>query len=240
MSDVHISTLTDTQLQLDSAVLLYRSSNNNAVYATVHDVIETAGQRQIGAGRPLTVAEVADFAQAASARTAYQGFIDPRLLYVGPSAMAWWCPPRRRRVWFAADGKIGHASAETAHPGLVFVVHGRNWYVVAVRHDMRPSPSSGAYYAPYFNVWESGQICTGNVDLPDRPGPDAIKVYEDAFFRSRFTHSNYHGKSAVRRKGGLTQLWVDLLAGADFPETCLVSRKKTISDFINEIIKTKE
>lgn len=241
MSSVHIAQGGDIELRLRHAVLLYRSQSNSAVYATLHDVSsEAKGPPQLLAGRPMTLAELASFANAAAARTAYQGFVDSHLLYVAANTIAWWVPPARRQVWFRSEAPIGEASAKTDHPGLVFVANADEWHVFAVRGCERPNPGSPLYRAPYFNVWESGQVCTGNVAIPEQPGPEAIAAYNDAFFRSHFTHSNYRGKPAVRRKGGLTQLWVDLLAGADFPSTCLVTRKETLAEAITRIIAKGE
>lgn len=238
MSSVHIGTTGDTELALRNAVLLYRSRDSGAVYATLHDVdCEGRSAPQILAGRPMTLPELATFASAAAGRTAYHGFISERVLYVGPNTVAWWVPASRRRVWFRSDAPLGTASGDTDHPGLVFVAHADHWYVFAVRGTDRPTATTPLYRAPYFNVWATGGICTGNVDLPGQPGPAAIAAYESAFFRSHFTHSNYHGTPAVKRRGGITQLWRDLLDGVDFPPNCLIARKETLAAAITRITK---
>jgi hypothetical protein len=54
-------------------------------------------------------------------------------------------------------------------------------------------------------VYAGGRICTGNVKLPPAIEASAIADYEDAFFRTRFTHPNREG--ATTYKGGMTMLW---------------------------------
>ncbi|WP_454731870.1 MULTISPECIES: PRTRC system protein B [Cupriavidus] len=235
MSSVHIATSGDMAALLKQAILLYCSENQEAVYATIHNVNIDGKTPVLLAGRAMTLPDLATFAAAAARRTAYHGFIDERLIYAGPNTIAWWTPPQRRHVWFGAGSDLGEVSGPANHPGLVFVATGERWYVFALRDMFRPTPESRVYVAPYFNVWDSGQICTGNVDLPDRPGPASIVAYENAFFRSNFTHPNQ--PRVVKRRGGAKQLWRDLLAGAEFPIRCLIPRNETLADAIARVTK---
>lgn len=234
MSRVAIAETGDATLTLRNAVLLYRTGNTSHVYATLHDIAEDGhGRPSLLAGRPMTLPELATFAHAAAARTAYQGFLDGRVLYVAPNTLAWWCPPARRHVWFRADKPLGETAGETEQPALIFVAHAAAWFVFAVKGAERPTATTPLYHAPYFNVWKTGGICTGNVDIPEQPGPAAIAAYEGAFFRSHFTHPNHD--RVVRRRGGAMQLWRDLLDGAAFPESCLIARKETLAEAIARI-----
>ena len=58
--------------------------------------------------------------------------------------------------------------------------------VFALRENARPSPDTRLYTAPYYNVWEDGAICVGNVSTPERIllcGTDQM-----AFFASYLRH----------------------------------------------------
>src|SRR5258706_5478467 len=98
--------------------------------------------------------------------------------------MAWWRAPCKRTVWFeaedGADEGIGTRHGPASHPALVFAAAGGKWYVFAVKDKGRPGPDTPLYRAPYFNVWKTGEICTGNVRLPAAKRAAAIEAYERA------------------------------------------------------------
>lgn len=252
VTDVHAHTEGDRRYTLTSAILLYSTDSmvGNDVYATVHGIRRDKGGAALGVGVPATIEACGDFARAIADRAAFSGFLSPNLLYVGPRTAAWWRPPQPTRVWFktedAKDPKrdIGERTAVTPHPGLVFVVSEGRWFVFAVKGDKRPGPETRTFRAPYFNVWVSGQICEGNVQRPSRVTPETIDRFEQAFFESRFTHSNVQRHSDVTRyKGGFYALWRALLDGKfkrAFPEETLVPHSKaTLAEQLRNLEEKK-
>lgn len=237
MSQVHIAAGTKSDLKLRNAVLLYHTAApESTVYATVHEVEVVNNAPHLLPGRPLALAELSRFVEAAQAATAYRGFLDPHLLYVAPNTMAWWCPAACRTTWFQSKEPIGERHGVTPHPALVFIVRERDWYVFALNKNERPGPSTQLRIAPYFNVWERGRICTGNVALPDTPTPEALRTYENAFFRSRFTHPNQ--PRICKHKGGAHALWAELLdhpETTEFPTNVLLPQKETLEQAIKRI-----
>lgn len=238
-TDVKILTGTDTTLTLRGAILCYEGGSQ--VYATMHDIVDVAHRPQLGPGRPLSKADLAAFADSVAKATAFRGMVPAELLYTAPNIMAWWRPAALRTVWFdCAEKEIGKASAKVMHPPLVFIATAGDWYVYALTEHTRPHAGSKLYKAPYFNVWASGSICTGNVELPQTVGPESIAAYEDAFFRSRFTHSN--DRQLVRYKGGANALWRDQLAHPDrllLAPPHLRARKETLEQAITRIEKDR-
>lgn len=237
--------ITDTKeadsLQLDSAILIYKGGNSYdssaRVHATLHKVAHIDGSAPallpgVTADKPA----IADLLASLGESLAFTGFIPQRLLFVGPAMLIWWTPPGPRQVWFKdSKGKIGTRSGVTPHPGMVFAVARESWFVWAIDHAERPSAETVLHQAPYFNVWESGQICTGNVDLPKSFSIETIEGYEQAFFGSNFTHPNVHGKGKLTtHRGGPNGLWKALLDGQHetFPVGTLVpaSRLATLGD----------
>ncbi|WP_296228551.1 PRTRC system protein B [Ralstonia sp. UBA689] len=227
----------NSELKLRHAVLLYdNASPDGTVYATTHDVELLPTGAQLLPGRALDLSELSQFVEAAQAQTAYRGFIDSRLLYVAPNTMAWWCPAACRTTWFRSDQPIGERHGVTPHPALVFIAREHIWFVFALAENERPEPRTALRVAPYFNVWKTGQVCTGNVSLPDIPTPDALRTYEEAFFRSRFTHPNH--PRITRYKGGGRALWAHLLEHpeiTEFPTTALLPQKETLEQAIKRI-----
>ncbi len=238
MSQVTISAdPSNSELKLRHAVLLYDTATpDGAVYATTHDVELLDDGAHLLPGRALNMAELGQFVEAAQAQTAYRGFIDPDLLYVAPNTMAWWCPAACRTTWFRSNAPIGERHGLTPHPALVFIVRERRWFVFALANNERPAPGTALRVAPYFNVWTNGEVCTGNVALPDKPTPDALRTYEQAFFRSRFTHPNH--PRICKYKGGGGALWAHLLDHpeiSEFPTNALLPQKETLEQAIKRI-----
>lgn len=234
---VHVHTHGQTGYQLKRAILLYEGQHQGDVYATINAVRHGKGGAMLDVGVPATVEACADFARAMADRAAFTGFLSENLLYVGPRVVAWWRAPQPTRVWFKTEDEknakrhIGERTAVTPQPGLVFVVADGLWHVFAVKGAARPKPDTPLYRAPYFNVWIEGRICEGNIARPQRVTPEAIGRFEQAFFESRFTHSNVQKSSDITRyEGGIYALWRALLDGkfktTGFPDKTLVAHPK--------------
>jgi len=238
LHEVKIIAAGESVLNLVGAVLMYQSDRGD-VYATSHPVVPDAQHPQrkvIGAGVPLSKGSLVKFADAVGAATAFSGFLPENLLFSSPNLIAWWTPAKVRATWFkaAGTGKLEGAGS-AAHPALVFVATPGDWFVFALAEDTRPTPATRLRHSPHFNVWDGGRICTGNVKLPPTFGAEVIHSYEDAFFRSHFTHPNRTG--AVKHKGGMEQLWRKQLASPD-PEAmrrALVDAKETLQEAIARI-----
>jgi PRTRC genetic system protein B len=230
MSAVEINSIAAVELELDAGLLLYRSKTTGDVYVTQHAARVVDERPMLMAGTPMTLENLATFAELAARRTSYRGFIHERAVYLAPNMLAWWLPACTRRVWFQSDTELGQRSGECNHPPLLFIVKKDVWSVFALRVNERPKSGTKLYVAPYMNVWQNGRICVGNVDVPDSISGDTLGAYEDAFFRSRFTHTN-HDK-VIHRRGGAVRLWLDLLDGAEFPLDRLIDAKLTLAEAI--------
>lgn len=235
----HIVTPSDGTLRLDTAVLAYRGASGTAL-ATLHPVHRVEGESVIGAGQPLTPRKAIALSRALLPRAAQAGFLPANLLYQDGDLMLWWEPPQRRHVAFRVDaeheGLLGGAERGEAvpHPGLVFAASSRVWSVWAVRGRQRPTPQTALYQAPYFNVNGQGAICQGSVPRPQGTTVERIAAWNDAFFRSYFTHPNVAG-TLVRHAGGAYALWRELLDGrhARFPARALVPLNTTLGALLN-------
>jgi PRTRC genetic system protein B len=227
---------------LECAVLIYgsgRASTGGSAFATVHGVQHDGkGAATILPGKPLTLVQAARLARRLS-RPERGGFIAPTLLYQDQSIIAWWVPPARRQIWFRCDAALmgaGERGEVVPHPGLVFAVSAhRCWRVWAVKGAERPQPDTPMCRAPYFNVWENGRVCTGNVDVPGATTADRIAGWNAAFFDSWFTHPNIQ-KDLVQYRGGAYRFWRDMLDGRhhEFPERVLVPTGKTLAALLKE------
>jgi PRTRC genetic system protein B len=230
MNNVSIVQEGDIELKLEAGFLFYKSNSTHHIYATRHPARVIDGRPTLLAGSPVTLEQLSDIAELADRRTSYRGFVHERVVYLAPNRLAWWLPAGKRSVWFKTTDAIGERAGITNHPPLVFVAEREEWSVFALRENVRPGPGAPLFNAPYYNVWKDGGICTGNVTLPDRVGMESIELFEDAFFRSRFTHPN--NERLIHRRGGAVRLWLDLLDGAEFPLDRLIAAQKTLAQVI--------
>lgn len=213
------------EYKLATAVLVYKA-NHGDHYATLHPVTHAAGRATIGAGQPLTESALRSTLRDLGAPKGIGGWLPADVLYMDDTTIVWTRRPAPRAVFFTPHSGVGVASATIYHPRLVFAVSRAGWYVAAVPKvvrtesaterrvalvgDGRPHLDCPLAHAPYFNVYESGSICVGNATLPERMAADTLQGYEDAFFDSKFTHSNNPHMTA--HPDGPVALWRELVA----------------------------
>lgn len=232
-SEFQIRTQTDGVLSLQQAVLIYRGGQGSA-FATVHEIAQVDGEPTILAGKAMTPRAAITLARQLSHGVSHGGFLPETVLYMDGDLLLWWAPPMQRHIAFRAK-EIGGERGETVpHPGLVFAASSKAWSVWAVKGDRRPTPDTALYQAPYFNLWDGGRICQGNVEVPDGTTAEKIDAWNAAFFNSFFTHPNIR-KNLVKYRGGSTKFWKDMLNGkfAQFPEKVLVPLNTTLRQLID-------
>lgn len=220
------ATILDTSaktLALAEAVLLYRGAG--AAYAVVHGVTHGPTGAVLGAGRRLTLRGLRAMATSLIRTNWSSGILPASALSVGLNHVVWYCPPGRHVVHLSSrDPRIGRRSGMASHPGLVFVLVGARWSVWATKEPGRPTAATELFNAPFMNVFASGEICRGSTEVPTSQGVDTIDAWTAAWWASAFTGQNH--SEACRYPGGLDQLWLDLLGGAEFPQECLVARPR--------------
>ncbi len=233
-AEFSIKTETDGILRLDRAVLIYHGASGSAL-ATVHEVEDVDGEPVIGAGQAMTPRAAIALARSLSKNVTHGGFLPETVLYMDGDLLLWWLPPGKRHIAFRTPGKEDQMGAaergETVpHPGLVFAASSQVWRVWAVKGRARPTLATSLYQAPYFNVDARGDICQGNVAVPEGTTAEKIAAWNDAFLRSYFTHPNVPG-NLVRYYGGAYPFWRDMLDGkySRFPERVLVDAKTTLA-----------
>jgi PRTRC genetic system protein B len=233
-ADFSIHAPTDGVLTLDQAVLIYRGASGGAL-ATVHEVEHIDGEPMIGAGRAMTPRSALELARALLKRAAHGGFLPANVLFLAGDAILWWVRPAVRHVAFHVSERdaerLGGVERGEAvpHPGLVFAASNREWRVWAVKGSQRPTPATAIFQAPYFNVDANGHICQGNVPKPDGSTAEKIEAWNDAFFRSYFSHPNVAAK-LLRYPGGSYGFWRDMLDRRfmRFPQRVLMPLNTTL------------
>ncbi len=234
---------------LSSAILLHtRESERHGVssygygckraFATLHPVREDAkGSKVIGAGTLVSHQALAEVVEQLAPERGLN-FLPAEVLAACATGLVWWRRPAPAKVWFNTQDKLGQRNGTTPQPGLVFAATATGWWVWAIKGDERPVPQTPLYQAPYYNVNAEGSICTGNADVPEGLGVEAIAQYEAAFWGSRFTHPNIHDRRRLCAwPGGAEKLWLSMLAGRrrSFPEQALVEVKLDLAGAISKV-----
>ena len=236
MKDVDIHCDTASHLELDSALLLYRSSTDTRVYVTRHAARVVDGAPTLLAGEPVTERQLAAFTAAASKHAGQQGFVHERVIFAGSGIVAWWLPAGVRHVWFKSEKPLGTRAGPAHQPALLFIAQGGSRYVFAIAENARPHRATPLFQAPYYNVYSSGSVCTGNVEIAKQPTAADVEQYEDEFFRSRFTHPN---AAKLIQGGSISTLWRQLLDGAEFPTDRLVALDLTVESAIQRLTQRR-
>lgn len=234
------------ELPLEAALLIYGTQ-----YVTKHDVVHAGkGAPSLGPGRPLDRATLAALLAAAGRDVGLSGWVDPRVLYIGPELVVWHTEEQRRTMFFKCErdkdvGQLRNCAGLAPQPPLVWAVRGTDWYVWATR-TIRGAPDADTqlYQAPYLNVYDDGGICTGNARVPRHLSTEAIDGFEKAFYDSRFTHPN--AARLTDHPSGIYGLWRDLLDHSDeeglvvslsFPIETLVPLNLTLGDIVRRLTK---
>lgn len=225
--------------ELAAALLLYKGSN--AInFVSLHDVDYVNGDKSkpyIGPGKPVSKLALSKIMQELSPKAALSRTLLPEnILSFDAEHLVWYTLPTKKQMWFKNELLGGDVTALVDIPGLIFMVYQQEWYVFAHKLKKRPSADTPLFLSPFMNVWDSGKICTGNIKVPKIDSPTSTEAFEDAFFRSYFTHINIHGKNQlVKYEGGPYQLWKQLITGevTKFPLKALVKQGSTLGDIFD-------
>lgn len=232
---------------MTQAILIY--GNDKAIsHATLHKVEIVENRPRIKHGAPVSKKALHSYIEAlAKLDPQSTEFLDEHILCRGAGILLWWRKPQKTRLWFRSSalneelGKSDQAkkalSVEVNMPGMVFLVHKENLYVMFVKGDARPTRTSELFKTSLMNVWDTTQVCTGNVRLPEKALASATQDWEDVLFASHFTHFN--GGKEVDYEGGRMGLTKDLVLGhiQAIPESSFDPMNKTIEELLNGLRK---
>lgn len=256
---INLNVGAQTSLKLSRAILLYEGLEGGrddnfaprkpVAFASVHGISWTTelGEAVIGPGQVLRVEELAELIRGLQNAPTARRIQSERVLYSDAGMLMFWVPETRRPIFFRAyeqknkPRKINTISGTTvSHPPLLIVATPGHLYLFALAQNERPTASTELYRAPYYNLYESGLMCRGNVALPETmdPSEEALKRWEDAFFLTNFTHSNYGNKNVVTYRGGHDALWTSLAKSArSFPTRSLIAIDRTVGKVLADGVK---
>lgn len=226
-------------LTLSRAVLIYENKQHQT-FATVHRCQVVNGKPVLMAGRAMTHAMSRNLTEKLTKHRLLGEYLPENVLMTDGDTLMWYEKPQMRHLAFKIstqfpERSLGLRGGVVPTPGVIFVAGPRIWSVFAFKGNRRPTPDTPLFVAPFYNVYEDGGICQGNVTIPSSTATNRIAAWNDAFFGSFFVHANYDG--VVNYKDDASALWTHLLDGKfgkKFPERVLKPYGATLADLIRK------
>ena len=181
-----------------AALIVYSSGRHLeeekwGVYAEIRPIVNG----RLSAGHPVSKKAMHDLLGAFDKQDKDQtalpaGVIPQNMLYADlhSATYVWYTKPGRRLVLFEAKNM---ATDEYAVPGMVYKLSGDRLAVWAFK-GTRPTMETPLLHAPFFNVYESGNVCLGSARHKIE-GPltweKIVEHGETLFWSSRGSHTIY-------------------------------------------------
>ncbi|AFD27282.1 hypothetical protein DGo_PB0013 (plasmid) [Deinococcus gobiensis I-0] len=160
----------------------------------------------------------------------------PHTLATGANAMCWWRPPGVQPLLFEAKYKAVESIARLSgrpvpHPGLVFYAQPGSLSVFAVRGAERPTSETPLMHAPFWNMFNTGQMCQGTVAYPQEITAATQDAWEAVFFSSHFTGASRTDKY-MEWGSSYQELLEHALKLGVFPDEVLMPTKRTLAQYL--------
>ena len=222
-----------------SALVFYETKGTDTAMYVVHFDMDSNGT-PINA-HPLTVKEANVLAKALQTdeekNTAFlksKGILPTNILHINPNAekgiVLWYTKAQQRQLYFVDSLGISNGMAQV--PPMLWLASKSSLTVFALANDRRPTEKTPLHYAPFFNIYEKGNVCMGTVSIDIKNSASVeefIQAWEHYFFNSYFSHSLCENLT----KKNIVNLWKDLI-GTDkpFPKEALKKNNKTLKNLL--------
>ena len=222
-----------------SALVFYEAKGTNTDMYVEHFDMDRNGN-PINA-HPLTVKEANILAKSlqtdeekSKAFLKPKGILPNNILHINPSekgTVLWYTKAQQRQLYFVNG--LGIPNGKPQVPPLVWFANKNNLSIFALASDRRPTEKTPLHYAPFFNVYENGNVCMGtvNIDIQNSASVEEfIQAWESYFFNSYFSHllGNYNPI-----KGNCVNLWKELInTDKAFPKEVLKPNNKTLKNLL--------
>ena len=163
-----------------------------------------------------------------------KGILPTNILHINSSekgTVLWYTKAQQRQLYFVNGLGIPNGKAKV--PPLVWFANKNSLSVFALSSDRRPTEKTLLHYAPFFNLYENGNVCMGtvNIDIQNSASVEEfIQAWGSYFFNSYFSHllGNYNPI-----KGNCVRLWKDLIGTENpFPKEVLKPNNKTLKNLL--------
>ena len=222
-----------------SALVFYQTQGTNSDMYVEHFDIDKNGT-PVNA-HPLTVNEAKVLAKALhtdkekdKAFLKPKGILPTNILHINPNAekgtVLWYTKTQQRKLYFVDS--LGIPSGISQVPPMLWLASKSSLTVFALANDRRPTEKTPLHYAPFFNIYEKGNVCMGTVSIDIKNSASVeefIQAWEHYFFNSYFSHSLCENLT----KKNIVNLWKDLInTDKPFPKEVLKKNNKTLKNLL--------
>ena len=192
---------------------------------------------------PLTEKEAKTLVKALNTKTQKEkskdflkpkGILPTNILQINPNengSVLWFTKSMKKQLYFTENLEISNGRAEV--PAMLWFANKRSLKIFALSSNQRPTEKTSLFYAPFFNVYENGNVCMGTVDVHIQNSTsleEYIKNWENYFFNSYFSHlMNEHNPI----NGNCVNLWKSLInTEKQFPKEALKQANRTLKNLL--------
>lgn len=222
-----------------SALVFYQTNDRIKDVYVEHFDMDTNGN-PINA-HPLTIREAKFLSNALHIETKKnreflkpQNILSENILHINPNkgSVIWHTKCQNIKLFFSETLGISNGMAQV--PSLLWSANKQNLVIFALASDRRPTEKTVLYHAPFFNVYNSGTVCMGTVDVNIKNSAsieEFTEAWENYFFNSYFSHLT-NGHNPI--KGNLVNLWNELINTRNpFPKKSLKKTNKTLKHLLS-------
>ena len=163
-----------------------------------------------------------------------KGILPTNILYINPSengSVVWYTKAIKRKLFFTENLEIPSGTTEV--PTMLWLATQRSLKIFALSTNRRPTKKTPLFYAPFFNVYENGNVCMGTVDVNIQNSAsleEFTEKWEEYFFNSYFSHlMNEHNPI----DGNCVNLWKSLInTDKTFPKEVLKKANRTLKNLL--------
>jgi len=163
-----------------------------------------------------------------------KGILPTNILHINPSengSVLWYTKSMKRKLYFTENLEIPNGMAEV--PAMLWFANKLSLKIFALSSNLRPTEKTELFYAPFFNVYEDGNVCMGTVDVNIQNSTsleEFIEKWEDYFFNSYFSHlMNEHNPI----NGNCVSLWKSHINNDKlFPKEALKQANRTLKNLL--------
>ena len=163
-----------------------------------------------------------------------KSILPTNILHINSSengSVLWYTKARKTKMFFIESLEIPRGMAEA--PAMLWYANKQNLMVFALATDRRTTEKTALYHAPFFNVYEGGNVCMGTVDVNIKNSAsieEFTTAWEDYFFNSYFSHLMEDHNPI---KGNCVSLWKKLIqTGEAFPKEVLKKNNRTLKNLL--------
>ena len=224
-----------------SALVFYQNDERNKDTYVEHFDMDKNGN-PINA-HPLSEREAETLAKTLTVKTKKEksqdflkpnGILPTHILHTNPSencSVLWYTKSMKRQLFFTENLGISNGAAEI--PAMLWLANKRNLKIFALSSNRRPTEKTHLFYAPFFNIYEDGNVCMGTVDVHIQNSTsleEFTKKWENYFFNSYFSHlMNEHNPI----NGNCVNLWKSLINNEkQFPKEALKQANRTLKNLL--------